>query len=84
MKYKEFLKKVAEIQEKHDFKEVKKNGLALYYVEKQTKAICLEAVKQNGDALKHVKKQTPEICLAAIERNISALEHVDESIFDKD
>jgi hypothetical protein len=57
--------------EKICLEEVRRNGLALRFVEKQTPEICLAAVKQNGFALNYVKERTPEIVIEAY-RNIEA------------
>ena len=59
-----------------NFEAVRKNGLYLQYIEKQTEVLCLAAVRQNPRAIKFVKKQTPEICLEAVKRNGNALEYV--------
>ena len=48
---------------------IKKNGLALEYVEDQTPEICMAAVQQDGEALQYVKDQTPELCMAAVQQN---------------
>jgi len=55
-------------------------GLALEWVKKQNKEICLAAVRQNGEALKWVKKQTKEICLAAIHNDKNSLKYVRKHI----
>lgn len=57
---------------------VRKDGLALQFVEKQTLEICMEAVKQNGWALEYVEEQTPEICMEAVKQNGQALLYVKE------
>jgi hypothetical protein len=55
---------------------LKKDGLALQYVDKQTDEICTMAVKQNGLALQYVDKQTDEICIIAVKQNGLALNYV--------
>jgi hypothetical protein len=55
---------------------VKRNGMKLKYVKKQTETICLSAVKQNGLALEYVKDRTETICLEAVKQNGLALKYV--------
>jgi hypothetical protein len=55
---------------------VKRDGLAIQYVRKQTPAICLAAVRQYGGALPYVRKQTEAICLAAVRECGQALRFV--------
>lgn len=57
---------------------VRRDGVALEYVESQTDEICLAAVNQNGWSLQFVKNQTEEICLAAVDGYAPALKFVKE------
>lgn len=50
----------------------------LYFVNKQTEKICLEAVKRCGYALNMVRKQTFKICLRAVIQNRKAFQFVEE------
>lgn len=59
---------------------VNENGLALKYIENQTKELCLVAVNENGLALKYVKQQTNELCLAAVNENDLASKYVKNKI----
>lgn len=59
-----------------NFKAVKKNGIILQYIKKQTPQLCLEAVKSNGLALEYVEEQTPEICLEALAQTGRAITYV--------
>jgi hypothetical protein len=56
--------------------ELRKDGLALRYVKKQTPELCLAAVQQNGWALLYAKEQTPELCFAAVQQNSLVLEYI--------
>lgn len=60
-------------------KAVKRNGLILEIITKQTPEICLAAIKENWASLKYVKsdQQTPELCLAAIQINEFALMYIE-------
>lgn len=60
--------------------EVKINGYALKYVDKQTEKMCIAAVTQFGNALKYVKNQTAEICIAAVKQYGLALQHVKKTL----
>lgn len=52
---------------------VKQNGNALYYVKKQTPAICLAAVKQNGNALRCANPELrDEVVLRLTEQGYTA------------
>ena len=62
---------------------VKKYGIALAYIKKQTPDICLAAVKQDGWALQYVKEQTPEICLEAVKNEEHALKFVSEEVYNE-
>lgn len=57
---------------------VRRDGMALRFIEKQTHELCLEAVKQNGLALQYVLVQSEDICLAAYKQNKKAIDYVDE------
>ena len=50
---------------------VKKNGLALGFVQKEfwTPEICMAAVRSNGEALGFMSERTLELCMVAIHRN---------------
>ena len=63
---------------------IKKNGLAVRYVKKQTPEICLEAVKQTGYAIKYVKEQTPEIYVQAILNNEGAKKYINPEILESE
>ena len=65
-------------QEKKDLAAVKRDGVALQFIENQTERICLAAVKEWGEALRYVKEQTEEICLIAVQKSGCALEYVKE------
>jgi hypothetical protein len=54
------------IQEDNNIKFVRRNGMKLCQIIKQTELICVEAVKQNGYALQYVEVQTENICLEAV------------------
>lgn len=69
---------MAENEFNRDMEKVRRNGMALEYVEEQTPEVCMEAVKQDGRALKYVKEQIPEICMEAVKQNGWALEYVRE------
>jgi hypothetical protein len=58
---------------------VKKNGLALEFVQEQTPEICQTAVNTSSEALQFVKNQTTDICLAAVNRDGLALRNMCEN-----
>lgn len=43
--------------------------MALRYVKKQTKEICIEVIRQNGMALVYIEIQDEEMCLEAVKRS---------------
>ena len=49
--------------------QLKKNGLLIRHVVRQTIEKCLIAVKQNGEALRFVRKPNEDIYLAAVKQN---------------
>lgn len=55
---------------------VKKDGLALKYINNQTEDMCMEAVKQNPHALQFVINQTYNICIKALDGDIFAVGHI--------
>ena len=54
---------------------VKRDGIALKYINDQTPELCLAAVKQNGESLYYVKEQTPTICWAAAKQTKKAYKY---------
>ncbi len=64
------------IKQKNALAAVKKDGLALQYVETQTEEICLAAVKHHAYAIQYVKNQTEEMCLIAVKDNYYFLEDI--------
>jgi hypothetical protein len=73
-----FEEKIQYFMDSTDIYEVRRNGLHLKRVKKQTPEICLAAVQNFGDALEFVLEQTPEICLAAVQNFGDALRFVKE------
>ena len=59
---------------------VKKDGILLKHIEKQSSEICLEAVKQNGLALKYAKFKTLELCKMAVRQNRGILDYMEECL----
>lgn len=57
---------------------VKKNGLALGFVQKEfwTPEICMAAVRSNGEASGFMSEQTLELCMAAIHQNRNAIQYI--------
>ena len=60
---------------------VKKNGLALGFVQKEfwTPEICMAAVRSNGEALGFMSERTLELCMVAIHQNRNAIRYIIDS-----
>lgn len=57
---------------------IKKNGMILEHIKKQTLEMCVEAVTENGLALEHVIKQSPNLCEIAVQQNCDAIQFVEK------
>lgn len=56
---------------------VKQNGLAIKFIQNQTREICEAAVNQNPLALQFIENQTNELCMMAVKKNGLALKYVE-------
>ena len=59
---------------------MKKDGLALRFVNEQTPKICFEAVRQNGYALEYVENQTIKCCLEAIKQDGTVFSYLEKQM----